>query len=81
MNRLLTGAEYNTPTVELLEKSDSLSVQQMIAFQTIVMTYKIIKSGKPSYLARKLQVRSDDRRIRGYSGGVQQVNHSLSLAK
>ena len=38
LNRLLTGADYNTSTVKLLEKSDSLSVQQMIAFQTIVMT-------------------------------------------
>ena len=55
LNRLLTGADYNTSTVKLLEKSDSLSVQQMIAFQTIVMTYKIIKSRKPTYLASKLQ--------------------------
>ena len=56
LNRLLTGAEYNTPTSELLEQTGSLSVQQMIAFQTIMMTHKIMKSRKPTYLANKLQV-------------------------
>ena len=56
LNRLLTGAEYNTPTSELLEQTDSLSVQQMIAFQTIMMTHMMMKSRKPTYLANKLQV-------------------------
>ena len=44
LNRLLTRAEYNTPTLELLKMTDSISVQQMTAFQTIVMTHKIMKS-------------------------------------
>ena len=81
LNRLLTGAEYNTPTLELLKQSDSLSVQQMIAFQTMVMTYKILKSRKPSYLANKMKVRNDNRNLRGYSGGVQASSQSLSIAK
>ena len=81
LNRLLTGADYNTPTVELLERSDSLSIQQMIAFQTVIMTYKIMRSSKPSYLASRLQVRSDERSLRGYSGSVQPENHSLSIVK
>ena len=55
LNRLLTGSQYNTPTIELLQQTDSLSIQQMIAFQTIVMTFKILKSKKPSYLSRKIQ--------------------------
>ena len=81
LNRLLTRAEYNTPTLELLRRTDSLSVQQMIAFQTIVMTHKIMKSQKPTYLAKKLQVRHDGRNLRGYSGGVQSSNHSISIVK
>ena len=55
LNRLLTGSQYNTPTIELLQQTDSLSIQQMIAFQTIVLTFKILKSKKPSYLSRKIQ--------------------------
>ena len=82
LNRLLIPrVEYNTPTLELLEKTDSLSVQQMIAFQTLVMTFKIMKNRKPSYLANKMQLRNNDRNLRGYSGGVQSENHSLSIAK
>ena len=56
LNRLLTGAEFNTTTSELLEQTGSLSVQQMIAFQTIMMTHMMMKSRKPTYLANKLQV-------------------------
>ena len=81
LNRLLTKADYNTPTSVLLEQTNSLSVQQMIAFQTIVMTYKVIKSGKPEYLSNKLQVRSTERSIRGSLGSVQPANHSLSITK
>ena len=55
LNRLLTGSQYNTPTIELLQQTNSLSIQRMIAFQTIVMTFKILKSKKPSYLSKKIQ--------------------------
>ena len=65
LNRLLIPrVEYNTPTLELLEKTDSLSVQQMIAFQTLVMTFKIMKNRKPSYLANKMQLRNNDKNLR-----------------
>ena len=50
-NRLLLCASYNTPTVELLRDTESLSVQQMIAYQTAVSVLKIIQSGKPTYLS------------------------------
>ena len=40
LNRMQTESEYNTLTEELLEKSDSLSIQQIIAFQTLTMTHK-----------------------------------------
>ena len=34
VNRMLLDAEYKTPTAELLDNTDTLSVKQMIAFQT-----------------------------------------------
>ena len=43
LNRLLLNAKYDTPTEELLRKTGTLSVQQMIAFQTAVLGFKIIR--------------------------------------
>ena len=54
LNRLLTDAQWNTPTIELLEQTNSLSIQQMIAFQTIMMAWKIMKTKQPEYLARNM---------------------------
>ena len=45
------------------------------------MNHKIMKSQKPTYLAKKLQVRHDGRNLRGYSGVVQSSNHSISIVK
>ena len=59
--RLLVGKEkgmtsniYTMSTKELLFKSGDLSVQQMGAYQTLVMTKKIVLNQKPKYLADKL---------------------------
>ena len=81
VNRMLLGAEYDTPTVELLERSNTLSVQQMIAYQTAVTTFKIIQSNKPSYLAKKLKVRKEGMSLRGGRGSVVHSDHSLSIAR
>ena len=81
LNRLLTGALYNTPTKQLLIETNSLSVQQMIAFQTGVMSFKIMQSKKPTYLACKMQEKTTSMSLRGRSGSVSQHNHSLSIAK
>ena len=45
----------NMSTEELLTRSEDLSVQQMGALQTLLMTKKIMMSQKPKYLAEKLQ--------------------------
>ena len=42
VNRLITGANNRTSTSELLDMTDSLSIQQMIGYQTLVMAYKIL---------------------------------------
>ena len=79
LNRLLTGASFNTPTATLLEDTDSLSVQQMIAFQTTVMTHKILESKKPTYLSDRMKPKSKN--LRGRSGSLSQPNHTLSIKK
>ena len=81
LNRLLTDTDFNTSTKDLLEMTDSLSVQQMIAYQTMVMAYKIMRSKKPTYLANKMQLSSNQANLRGRSGGVHLPNCSLSIRK
>ena len=65
--RLLIGSKYtmkqkniNMSTEELLHKSGDLSVHQLGALQTVVMTKKIILSQKPSYLANRLQISQEN---------------------
>ena len=81
LNRLLTGSPYNTPTIELLEQTGSMSIQQMIAFQTIIMSFKVIKFRKPGYLSKKFQERKTQQNIRGMSSGLSQPKLSLSISK
>ena len=81
LNRLITGAEYNTPTAELLQETDTLSIYQLITYQTAVMSYKIIQSKKPAYIAERMQVRTKKMRLRGNLGGVEQHGRTLAIAK
>ena len=52
--RLLTGHRYETPVLTLLKECNMLSVNQLIAFSTIMTTYKIRKQNNPLYLAVQL---------------------------
>ena len=47
----------------------------------MIMTYMIIRSRKPTYLARKMKFRSNSSNLRERSGSVQQPNNSLSITK
>ena len=78
---LLTGPLYNTPTIDLLEQTGSLSIQQMIASQTIIITYKLLKSKKPGYLSKKLTEKQTGQNLRGIAGSLDQPKQSLSISK
>ena len=54
--RLKTGLPPLTPTVELLDKSGDLSVQQLTAFFTLSTCQKVLHTGKPKPLRDKLSV-------------------------
>ena len=81
LNRLLLDARYDTPTSQLLEETDSLSIQQMIAYQTAVMAHKIVKTKKPEYLASKIQERNVYGGLRGRWGSIGQPSYTLSISK
>ena len=78
---MLLHAERNTPTEKLLNDTDSLSVQQLIAYQSAVLAYKIMNSGKPSYLAQKLRQRNEGMKLRGRLGSIGHKNKTLSISK
>ena len=78
VNRLITGADKRTSTSNLLEMTDSLSVQQMIGYQTLIMTYKILDSKKPVYLANRICKNQSMINLRS-SKYVNQPNYKLSL--
>ena len=52
--RLLTGGHYDTPIKDMLRDADILSVNQLIAFSIMSTVFKIKKSLKPLYLAKRL---------------------------
>ena len=55
--KLITGAPRTTSTTALLQMSNTLSVQQLVAFHTLNMVNKVINTSKPSYLASRLNIK------------------------
>ena len=62
MNRLITGARQGVATLDLLKDTNCLSIQQMVAYYTLIMVHKVTMTGKPSYLARKLRLKYESER-------------------
>ena len=81
LNRMLLHAERNTPTEKLLKDTDSISIQQLIAYHSAVLAYKVVNSGKPQYLAQKLRQRKEGMVLRGRLGSLEQSNKTLSISK
>ena len=80
--RILTGSKRRTPTEVLLKKTNSLSVHQSIAFQTIVLMRKILNSSKPTHLATKLlsQMKHDNV-LRKQEGNVVVPRYQLNSSR
>ena len=53
--RLKTGLPYDTPTKDLIKEAGDLSVQQLIAYTSLVTAQKSIINQEPAYLANKLK--------------------------
>ena len=81
LNRLLLDADRNTSTCDLLKETDSLSIQQMIAYQTAVAGFRVMKSNKPVYIANKMKVKNVNVKLRGRHGSIFQPGYSLYIAK
>ena len=58
--RLKSGLPARTPTVQLIQATGDLSVQQLTAYSTLITAQKAIATQQPEYLARKLKLRTSD---------------------
>ena len=56
--RLKSGADYRTPTVELIQLCREFSVQQVTAYHSLMTVFKAVRFGKPSYLVEKWKLRA-----------------------
>ena len=83
VNRLITGARQGTATADLLDDTNSLSVQQMVAYYTLIMVHKITLTGKPDYLAKRLSLRQENaRELRGWGGRTVEIpDYSLETSR
>ena len=81
LNRVLLNARYDTSTVTLLRDTSSLSVQQMIAYHTALLAYKIVKEGKPSYLKDRLQKRSVGVNLREGRGSLVLKRKKIAITR
>ena len=64
---VITVARQGTATADLLEDTNSLSIQQMVAYYTLIMVHKITMTGKPAYLPGRLSLRQENvRELRGW---------------
>ena len=52
--RMLSGANYDVSTVNLLRSTNALSVQQLTAFTTLISAQKSLFYQKPVYFAKRL---------------------------
>ena len=82
LNRMLiSNTDYNTPTSELLRRTGSLSIHQLIAYFTAVNTYKIIQSGKPVYIANKMKPRLGNWNTRQGANTLNIPRYRLNIAR
>ena len=81
VNRVLLDARYDTPTEVLLRKTGSLSIQQMIAYHTTVLAYKIVKVGKPSYIRERLQEKKCGIGLRNKHRSIIVNNKKLAISR
>ena len=70
--RLQAKCGYATPVKELLKKTDSLSINQLIAYTSIMTIFKIKQFKEPLYLARRLGFMNNER------GGAQRRRHNIN---
>ena len=68
--RPITGKSWFTPVRRLLKDCKWLSVNQIIFYQTVLQTHKVLVSGKPVLLKQKMNTIHPYRTRQAAGGGI-----------
>ena len=68
--RAVTRQSWFTPTRTLLKQCNWLSVHQLIFYQTVLTTHKIVLSGTPLYLSKKMSTEHPYKTRQATEGGI-----------
>ena len=80
--KLLTGTPRRTATTTLLQMTNTLYVQQLVAYHTLTMVNKVITTSKPAYLASRLKIREEDAGVPGWNQQkISAISQRLSLTR
>ena len=66
---ILRGLRQRASTADLLRNTDSMSIMQLTALHTVMLVRKVVDTGKPKYLASRLQFEEKNRNARQAWGG------------
>ena len=57
--KIMMNKSRDYPTVKLLEAADKLSINQQVAYFTLMQTFNIVLTGKPVFLYNKMKLNQD----------------------
>ena len=83
--RLQTGLGWYTSAEELVTRANTLSVHQLVAYHTVLQTYKCRTSGEPTYMFRRLfpniNQQQDYGPLRSVTNEAIPINYNLALSR
>ena len=62
VNRLIIGTRQGVAKSDLLRDTDSLSIQQIVAYYMLIMVHNVTMTSKPACLAEQLRLRDESAR-------------------
>ena len=68
--RSVTGKSWFTPTRRLLQDCNWLSVNQLIFYQTVIQTHKVLVSGIPIYFSQRMSSQHPYRTRQAAGGSI-----------
>ena len=79
--RLLTGKDYKTPTADLLDLCNELSVHQLVAYHSACQVFKVAKSQLPSYHYKRLFMEDNSENIVDFRLAIGKSNFFYQSSK
>ena len=79
--RIITNSDYETPTTSLLQKTNTLSVHQLMAHLSLSQVFSIFKSKLPAYHYSRLFANNQGELRPANDYSVNRIEFKLSLAR